>query len=58
MSGPGESARQSSEAIDTKSSKPRFTRYRHVLSSKSQIKEGIALALHPLIPMKRYPGPR
>jgi hypothetical protein len=43
------------EAIDTKGT-PRFTRYRKVLSSKSQIREGIELAFHPLIPMKRYPG--
>lgn len=44
------------EAIDTSRSKPTFVRYRKVLSSKSQIKEGVALAFHPLIPMKRYPG--
>lgn len=43
------------EAIDTKGT-PRFKRYRSVLSNKSQIREGIELALHPLIPMKRYPG--
>lgn len=44
------------EAIDTRRSKAQFTRYRNVLSNKSQIKEGIKIALHPLIPMKRYPG--
>lgn len=43
------------EAIDTKGT-PRFKRYRSVLSNKSQIKEGIEIAFHPLIPMKRYPG--
>jgi hypothetical protein len=43
------------EAIDTKGT-PRFKRYRSVLSNKSQIREGIELAFHPLIPMKRYPG--
>lgn len=43
------------EAIDTKGT-PRFKRYRSVLSNKSQIKEGVEIAFHPLIPMKGYPG--
>jgi hypothetical protein len=43
------------EAIDTKGT-PRFKRYRNVLSNKSQIREGIELAFHPFIPMKKYPG--
>ena len=43
------------EAIDTKGT-PRFKRYRSVLSNKSQIREGIELAFHPFIPMKKYPG--
>ena len=43
------------EAIDTTRSRPRFVRYRKVLSNKAQIKEGVQLAFHPLVPMKRYP---
>ena len=46
------------EAIDTRGSRPRFRRADRVLASNNQIKEGVALALHPLIPMKRYPGGR
>lgn len=44
------------EAIDTKGT-ARFKRYRSVLNNKSQIREGIEIAFHPFIPMKKYPGP-
>ena len=44
------------DAIDTRRSRASISRYKKVLSSKSQIKEGIKVAFHPLIPMKRYPG--
>ncbi len=33
-----------------------FIRRKQLLKSESNLKEGIQLALHPLIPMKRYPG--
>ncbi len=43
------------QSINLKGSKPRFVRRRNVLSHETQIDEGIKLAFHPLIAMKRYP---
>ena len=44
------------QAIDTRSSAGRYVRRRSMLESEGHINEGIQLAFHPLIPMKRYPG--
>ena len=44
------------EAIDMKAANPSFIRRRHVLNKDSQIEEGIQLAFHPLIVMKKYPS--
>ena len=46
------------EAIDTRSSSGRFVRRRSILENRGHIREGIELALHPLIPMQKYPGDR
>ena len=46
------------EAIDTKGSTGRFKRRRKVLGNKKHIKEGVMLAFHPLITMKKWPGPK
>lgn len=46
------------EAIETKGSNARFKRHKNLLNSKSQIKEGVELAFHPWIPMKKYPAPK
>jgi hypothetical protein len=43
------------DALDTRGT-AKFVRARNVLSNKDQINEGIELALHPLVPMKNYPG--
>ncbi|MFT7287127.1 MAG: hypothetical protein ACI87W_001237 [Halieaceae bacterium] len=44
------------DAIDARSSSGRYVRRRNLLENKLYIDEGIALSLHPLIPMKKYPG--
>ncbi|MFT5481570.1 MAG: hypothetical protein ACI9GW_000213 [Halieaceae bacterium] len=44
------------DAIDTKSSTAHFTRRRTVLENGSNLREGVALAMHPFIPMEKYPG--
>ncbi|MEM0955229.1 MAG: hypothetical protein AAGI24_13895 [Pseudomonadota bacterium] len=44
------------QAIDTRSSSGRYVRRRSMLESEGHISEGIQLAFHPLIPMKKYPG--
>ena len=44
------------EAIDTRSSRGRYVRRRTILENETHIDEGVALALHPLIEMKNYPG--
>ncbi|CAH0990478.1 hypothetical protein SIN8267_00570 [Sinobacterium norvegicum] len=44
------------QSVDTRKSPPRFVRSRNVLSSTSQIEEGVELAFHPIITMKSYPG--
>ena len=46
----------STEAIDSRSSSGRFVRRRNILESEAFIDEGVALALHPFVPMKKYPG--
>ncbi len=42
--------------LDLKRSTPAFVRRKSLLKSESDIEEGIAIAFHPFIPMKRYPG--
>jgi hypothetical protein len=44
------------DAIDTRSSAGRYIRRRNILENDSYIDEGIALALHPFVEMKDYPG--
>ena len=44
------------DAIDSRSSDGRWIRRREILENETHIDEGIALALHPLIEMKNYPG--
>jgi len=44
------------EAIDSRSSGGRYIRRRSMLESENYINEGIALALHPFIPMEKWPG--
>jgi hypothetical protein len=44
------------EAIDTRSSSGRFVRRRSILESEGHLREGIELAFHPFIEMKKYPG--
>ena len=44
------------DAIDARSSSGRYVRRRQILENNLHIDEGIALALHPLIEMKNYPG--
>lgn len=44
------------DAIDTRSSSGRFIRRRNILENEEHISEGIALALHPFIEMKDWPG--
>ncbi|MEO0437490.1 MAG: hypothetical protein AAF098_11340 [Pseudomonadota bacterium] len=44
------------DAIDTRSSAGRYIRRRSILENNTHIDEGISLALHPLVPMKKYPG--
>lgn len=46
------------QAIDTKSSKARYTRRKQMLKSNGFIDEGIQLAFHPFIVMEDYPSPR
>lgn len=47
---------EATEAIDTRSSKGDFTRRRNMLENENQVMEGIQLAFHPLIEMKKWPG--
>ncbi|MFK8043412.1 hypothetical protein [Congregibacter sp.] len=44
------------DAIDARSSTGRYIRRRAILENNNFIDEGIALALHPLIEMDKYPG--
>lgn len=43
------------QAIDMKASNPKFIRRRTLLGNRSDIEEGVELALHPLVKMKGYP---
>ncbi|AMO68783.1 hypothetical protein DOK_08904 [gamma proteobacterium BDW918] len=43
-------------SIDSRKSQKSFVRRKKILSRSSNIEEGIELAFHPLIKMKRYPG--
>jgi hypothetical protein len=45
-----------SDAIDTRSSSGRWVRRRQVLENDLHLIEGIALAVHPFVPMEKYPG--
>lgn len=44
------------QAIDSRGGDTNFTRRKHVLDSDDTIKEGVAIAFHPFIKMKHYPG--
>ena len=46
----------STEAIDSRSSSGRFVRRRSILENETNVDEGVALALHPFVPMEKYPG--
>ncbi len=41
--------------IDTSGGETRYTRRKKILANDTQVDEGIALAFHPLIPIKNYP---
>lgn len=43
-------------AVDMRNPDAGFVRRKKLLKSDSVIEEGIQLALHPLVPMKKYPG--
>lgn len=45
------------QAIDMKMANPAFVRRKKLLGNESHLQEGIQLAFHPFVPMKRYPGP-
>jgi hypothetical protein len=44
------------DAIDTRSSSGRFVQRRSILENKTNVNEGIALAFHPFVEMKDWPG--
>ncbi len=44
------------ETVDLKRSTPTFTRSKKLLANSDYIEEGIQLAFHPFIVMKKYPG--
>ncbi len=44
------------DAIDSRSSSGRYIRRRSILENEAHIAEGVALALHPFVPMEKYPG--
>jgi len=46
-----------SRQIDARRGNGRFVRRDKILRSQNHIREGIALALHPLVPMEDYPQP-
>jgi hypothetical protein len=52
----GRGGMDSTEAIDTRSSKGRFIRRRNILENKDNVMEGIRLAFYPFIEMKGWPG--
>lgn len=45
------------QAIDLKMASPAFVRRKKLLQNEGHLQEGIQLAFHPFIEMKRYPGP-
>lgn len=47
---------QIAQALDLQNNQARFKRRRDILSNDNEIQEAIALALHPLVPMKNYPS--
>lgn len=51
----GEGGIALNEAVDTRSGTG-FVRRREILGNETHIREGVALALHPLFPMKNWPG--
>ena len=51
----GEGGMEVTDAVDTRSGTA-FVRRRDVLENENQIDEGIAIAFHPVIPMKNWPG--
>jgi hypothetical protein len=52
----GRGGLDATDAIDARSSAGRFIRRRNILENEAYLEEGVALALHPLIPMKNWPG--
>lgn len=44
------------DAIDTRSGDGRWVRRRNILENKAFLDEGVSLALHPFVPMAKYPG--
>ena len=51
----GEGGMDVTDAVDTRSGTA-FVRRRDVLENENHIDEGIAIALHPVIPMRNWPG--
>jgi hypothetical protein len=51
----GEGGIALNEAVDTRSGTG-FVRRREILGNETHIREGVAVALHPLFPMKNWPG--
>jgi len=51
----GEGGMDVTDAVDTRSGTA-FVRRRDVLENENHIYEGIAIALHPVIPMRNWPG--
>jgi hypothetical protein len=51
----GEGGMDVTDAVDTRSGTA-FVRRRDVLENENHIDEGIAIAFHPVIPMKNWPG--
>ena len=51
----GEGGMDVTDAVDTRSGTA-FVRRRDVLENENYIDEGIAIAFHPIIPMKKWPG--
>lgn len=51
----GEGGMEVTDAVDTRSGTA-FVRRRDVLENENQIDEGLAIAFHPIIPMKNWPG--
>ncbi len=51
----GEGGIALNEAVDTRSGSG-FVRRREILGNETHIREGVALALHPLFPMTNWPG--